>query len=56
MASVVVDSAVTADVTCGTRGSTFDVETIIEVNLDMADEVHTVESVDGGPICTLPGT
>lgn len=54
--SVVCDSAVTSDVACKTRSTVFDVETIIEVNLDMANEHHTNESVVGGPICALPGT
>lgn len=54
--SLVCDSATTSDVACGSRGTELEVETIIEVNFDMADECHTGVSVEGGPICALPGT
>lgn len=54
--SKVSDPAVTSDVACVIRGTVDDVETIIEVNFDMANVDHAKESVDGGPNCTLPGT
>lgn len=56
MTSKVLDSAVTPNVACDIRGTVDNVETIIEVNLDMANVDHAKESVDGGPNCTLPGT